>query len=343
MRANLKGYMAWFESSKRRTREGRFLLRAFVPLLLVAAFGTNCNSEQSGDDDDLGPAGKPNGRQDTTVRIPGSSYGGDGSLSLNPLCGEGSCVPDTNEGCEAPSSVGGGGGGEGGSAGSAGASNHFGGEALGWAGEVEGASQRERIVGEACRVTTNKKDESCTDGQCPVERACAGVGAAEEFGPCFSTTDCGAGLACVGAGDAGMCRRYCCDETSCGSGAFCEVGAELGTGLSVPVCANLTACSMLEDYPCPKGSLCACGTERACAIVKSDGSTGCVVPGEGLQGEACLGLHHGECAAGYVCSKGLGCLQVCEIGVVSACPTGALCQAPAEFPAGLGVCVDGPN
>jgi hypothetical protein len=300
--------------------------------LLLCVFEVRCTSSSDSSDDGVPFGGSPGERDRSTIRLPGTGQGGQPSERSNPFCGVGACDAETNLGCQPPPASGSGGasggpgfGGEGGSAG------HAGGGA-GPEAEFHAGSN----YGEACRIV----EPSLGCGvYCPRERRCLAAGRGVEFSPCFSASDCEAGLTCIGDGGSGVCRRYCCGATSCGNSGFCETAAEVETGVLVPVCAPLATCSMLDPFPCPIGRVCTCGSERTCAFVKNDGRTGCVVPGKGREGDACLGFNQGECAAGYVCSTTLGCLRICQLDDADACGGGS-CQAPADFAVGLGVCVD---
>jgi hypothetical protein len=299
-------------------------------VLLSALFELRC-SNGAGVADDFTPlAGGPGERDTTTIRLRGSAEGGAGADLMNPLCGRGDCQLETNLGCRAPAE--GGAGGEPGFAGSGGVAGAAG-SPMGGEGPKSAPLTE---PGEACRVRGSEED--CSE-DCERIRSCEPQGQGQELGPCFSPSDCADGLTCVGEGGSGICRRYCCTAASCGANGFCELGQELGTELEVPVCARLTVCSTLDPYPCPEGKVCPCGSERVCAVVKSDGRTGCVVPGQGQEGDDCAGYHQGECAAGFVCSSTLGCLRICQLGEVAACGSQAICQAPADFAPGLGVCV----
>ncbi len=167
---------------------------------------------------------------------------------------------------------------------------------------------------------------------------CALAGSGENGAPCVTEESCAPGLACVSDGTTAACRQYCCEQTTtCATGAFCAerpLAATAGQpALSVPVCVPADDCSLDEPYPCPTGKQCKCKSGTACAIVKEDGTTSCVVPGAGRGGEAC------PCAAGYVCSKSTNtCLKLCSTTAVKTeCGTGK-CLSVAGLPTGFGVC-----
>jgi hypothetical protein len=181
--------------------------------------------------------------------------------------------------------------------------------------------------------------------------ACQSAGTGELDTPCLSTSDCGAGLACVGGGLVGRCRPYCCrsdacdgmDRTYCSPQPERDSGAEPGSEpLIVPVCVSADDCDLGEPYPCPSGRTCECGDEKACMVVRAErdgdptsglGMTACVAPGDGEAGDAC------PCSWGHVCSRASGtCLELCSTVAASA-TCSERCQASAELPLGWGVCI----
>jgi hypothetical protein len=297
-----------------------------------------------------------------------------GQLRLNPLCGkpdsDSSCVPDSPMSCgvftppvvpsedaspsdDAASSGQAGARGEGGAGGdSAGpaASSGAGGDggASGAAGDG-GASGAGGAAG-AAPVTPPKYS-------CQVQRAetapyeafsrCALAGSGAESAPCLTSSDCQAGLGCVGDQNAGLCQKYCCqDADDCEAGTYCaerpmrdKTTNELPKGVTdtrrllIPVCVHAGNCDLSAPYPCPKGSECACAAGTACLVVRADGTTTCAVPGAGKVGEAC------PCAWGHVCSAASNrCLELCYTRDSGACGDGR-CQSASELPDGWGVCV----
>jgi hypothetical protein len=147
----------------------------------------------------------------------------------------------------------------------------------------------------------------------------------------------------VTSGDAGRCLPYCCDQNSkCTSGTYCaEQPLRKGSGdvsnadqQRVPVCVPADACSLDEQFPCPTGSECRCKGDTACMIVRDDGTTTCLKPGTGLQGDAC------PCAWNHVCSSVTHqCIKICHTDPTkNDCGT-QKCQASSELPQNFGVCV----
>jgi hypothetical protein len=168
--------------------------------------------------------------------------------------------------------------------------------------------------------------------------SCQPAGRFEAGGPCHSAADCAAGLGCVAAdGEGGVCRQYCCGHVeSCAAGTYCDerpmaesvAGASSSAPVPIPVCVPAMNCELLNDSVCPTG--------LTCTIVREDGTTSCVVPGEGRADEHC------PCAPGFVCSMLTNqCKQLCRIDSrAPECGAGAKCQGgSAIYPAGFGVCV----
>jgi hypothetical protein len=176
----------------------------------------------------------------------------------------------------------------------------------------------------------------------PVRR-CLPSGLGGMKSPCNSVSDCAPGFGCVGSNGTGQCFRYCCRTTAdCGDGNFCAERPLLDGDsdknkkpLFVPVCAPGEDCALLEPFPC-MGDGCSCDdpATTACAVVRTDGTRGCVVPGTGRVNDAC------PCAAGYYCSLATSsCVKICKTdGIDERCAPGK-CQAAAGFPAGFGLCV----
>ncbi|MEZ4298011.1 MAG: hypothetical protein R3B70_23845 [Polyangiaceae bacterium] len=225
---------------------------------------------------------------------------------------------------------GGGGAGTGGSGGastggSGGASTGAGGASTGGAG---GAS-----TGGAGGAPGELLECKLVVGADGIERACRAVGAYPELSPCNSAADCGAGLGCVLAADqgTGVCREYCCGDVElCGPKTFCAPRpmAE-ANGVSIPVCVDADDCTLLEDGQCADGLV--------CTVVRADGTTACVPPGTGKQGEPC------PCAPGFACTKLLNeCRKICHTkpqGSAEECEPGYGCQGNSSLPEGFGLCI----
>lgn len=167
-----------------------------------------------------------------------------------------------------------------------------------------------------------------------IERACVLSGTYGELSPCMTASDCGPGLGCVlvsGQGT-GVCREYCCgDLEDCPQSTYCAPRpmAEAGAGVEIPVCVDADDCTLLEEGQCPEG--------LACTVVRSDGTTACVPPGTGKQGEAC------PCAPGFACTKLVNeCRQICHTEPLPSeneCAPGFECQGASSLPEGFGLCV----
>jgi len=297
-------------------------LATLIGLIACAALAMNCSSSDgviadSGSADDEGNS--RGGGSTIDLNSPGGG-GNTGADGLSPLCGVGSCMPDDAKSCDL------GMGGESAQGGQGGASGFP-------AGPGDLGPQ-----GSSCQVST-----VCDGDECAPQRSCGAVGSGERGAPCFGSSDCAAGFACIGDTATGSCQPYCCRGTTdaCGAQDFCGsrplVGAE---DTLVPVCVPTEKCSLTEPFPCPEGRSCGCSGDRACVVVRSDGQTACAVPAKGKDGDTCSGDEPGACAHGYVCSEGSGCLKLCNtVGSESGCDQGDSCQTPAGFPTDLGVCV----
>lgn len=162
---------------------------------------------------------------------------------------------------------------------------------------------------------------------------CAAPGVFKEGEPCEKAANCGPSLGCVRMeSEVAVCRAYCCgDIEACAPGSYCTLGAMAEdtinpSPIQIPVCVPATPCTPLDDTTCPAG--------RTCTLVRTDGTTSCVEPGAGKQGDGC------PCAAGHVCVLSSNtCRALCHVGA-NDCPNGMLCQGGSEgFPDGIGVCV----
>lgn len=359
----------------------RRALFAALSTALLFGLAWGCAAADNSDDAPAAAAGS-NGAvepdNDASVIMPGAVVQDAGSLNLNPLCGVITCVPDLPDSCgrfrpPVGPTTDAGVGGDAAIIGQAGANGEggFGGDSAGpvvSSGAGEGGAS-----GAADRGTTGAGGEAGVSGAagasgvvpvtpaygCQVQRtasaprvpfsACALAGSGAENAPCLTSSDCQAGLGCVGDQNAGLCQKFCCqDADDCEHGSYCadrtlrdalvndtRVTSDARVPLSVPVCVHAENCDLSATYPCPKGSECACGSGTACLVVRSDGTTTCAVPGRGKVGEAC------PCAWGHVCSAATDqCLELCNTQDSSACGTGK-CQSASELPNGWGVCVGG--
>jgi hypothetical protein len=190
----------------------------------------------------------------------------------------------------------------------------------------------------SCALPTNPDNPSSMSCQIvPTELGpvaeCLTPGAFKDSEPCEDTSNCGASLGCVRMGsEVAVCRPYCCgDIEACAPGSYCTLGSMAddvvnAEPIQIPVCVPATPCTLLDDTTCPPG--------RTCTLVRTDGTTSCIDPGIGKQGDAC------PCSAGHVCVLSSGtCRALCHVGG-SDCPKDMLCQGGSEgFPSGIGVCV----
>jgi len=174
-------------------------------------------------------------------------------------------------------------------------------------------------------------------------RQCAAAGTGIANAPCFSAADCAPSYACVTENDAGRCLPYCCAQNStCTSGTFCAerplrrdaADTSNAEPPHVPVCVPADACSLEDEYPCPSGSECRCKGDTACMVVRSPGTTTCMKPGTGQQGDAC------PCAWNHVCSSVTHqCTKICHTDPTSNDCGNQKCQASSELPQNFGLCV----
>jgi hypothetical protein len=195
------------------------------------------------------------------------------------------------------------------------------------------------IGGDDCEQGTaggEPQETSCqlVPGEGAAVSECAPVGTFDEGEPCNSANNCAAGLGCAATPNAGgVCRSYCCgDVESCPANTYCEpqemAEDTINTPrLEIPVCIPVTPCQLLNEKSCT--------APLTCTIVRADGTTSCVMPGQGEINEDC------PCAAGYVCSKLQNkCLKLCDTDMPEAyCGAGMSCfGGNAGFPEGVGVC-----
>ncbi len=176
--------------------------------------------------------------------------------------------------------------------------------------------------------------------------ACLPAGSAASLA-CQAASDCAPGYACVGQNNAAKCLPYCCtDPEACAEGTFCSVqplhqpSDVPDDPLLVPVCIAAHDCWLDEPYPCPEEDSCTCPEGLACTVVRADGTTGCVPPGGGVEGEPCPCAPASENSLGYVCSQATEtCVKVCSLGTsTSGCGVGSRCQATAALQDRFGVC-----
>jgi hypothetical protein len=343
--------------------------------LLGAAFVQSCSSSVVGDS----PVGNATGGSprpdsgDAVVDVATPDDGGAGGESpYNPLCGVVDCVPDRPDACPSsdagsPGTSGTGTGGSGGSAGTASDGGSGAGGAPGEAGKGSGGAPNDGgmggeggqaasggIAGEAGTSGTGAVSGTGGTGSTTIVNSCqvrpkngdpraqcvpAGIGAADA--PCLSGSDCAPGLACVREGEAGQCRPYCCESTSCPERTHCFERSLFGVTpeLEVPVCVPSVDCGLAEPFPCPEGTTCSCPDGLACMVVGTDRTTTCAEPGQGQEGWAC------PCDWGHVCSQVTNrCVKLCQTADPEmACEETGMCQASAELPPGWGVCVGMPR
>lgn len=343
----------------------------FSSFTWVMAGGCSASNKDGGDGvRGFNNAGTGGGTQGDPTKVTPDASGVDGGLmnGLNPLCGDslaaGTCVPDISSACllyvpptpgaggaggeggiggavsggaggEAGAEQSGGAGGEAGTSGGATGGDGNAGAANGGAGGAAGAGPTNpgELAAYSCQVTR-------PNGQ--LLRQCVPAGTGKVNAPCFSAADCAPSFACVTENDAGRCLPYCCEQDSqCTSGTFCAERplrkAPSDTTSAepphVPVCVPADACSLEEPFPC-EGSECRCKGDTACMVVRDDGTTTCMKPGTGQQGDAC------PCAWNHVCSSVTHqCIEICRTDPTKNDCGAQKCQASSELPQNFGVCV----
>jgi hypothetical protein len=319
-----------------------------------------------------GSGGVPGGGSggSSPVTLAGNAgNGGTGKSPLNPLCGVadevGECVPDEASACldyvppqaaggEAaggapgtmPSANGEAGGQAGdaaggaaqagapGTEGGAGPNGLAGAPGAGAGGEGGQGAPMPGLPSYSCQVTSQGN---------LLTRQCVPAGSGTANAPCFSAADCAPSFACVTDGEAGRCLPYCCyASTVCAPGTYCAEqplrrspnSVTSDAAPRVPVCVPADGCSLEDKFPCPAGKDCRCKNDMACMVVRDDGTTACVKPGTGQQGDAC------PCAWNHVCSSVTHqCVKICRTDSVDGDCGTQKCQASAELPPNFGVCV----
>ncbi|APR83301.1 Hypothetical protein A7982_08650 [Minicystis rosea] len=144
--------------------------------------------------------------------------------------------------------------------------------------------------------------------------------------PCNKATDCQAGHGCSATPVTGICRQYCCGEPElCPQDSYCTPTTIADGDAQVPLCMPVTPCELLSDAVW-------CKNGQACAIVRNDGTTSCIDPGYGQDGDGC------PCAAGYTCSSSGTCLKLCHVDGDD-CGAGTCQGGTLPYPTGIGYCV----
>lgn len=167
---------------------------------------------------------------------------------------------------------------------------------------------------------------------------CGPAGQATDGVVCNTAQDCSPGMGCAATPNSGgVCKSYCCgDPEGCPAKTYCAAqpmaeDTSSDKKAEIPVCIPAVNCELLSNKGCTDPSL-------VCSIVRADGTTSCIPPGEGELNEAC------PCAAGFVCSKLTNqCKKLCKVGFDEMyCGAMGACQAGSSgFPESFGVCVGG--
>lgn len=335
----------FLRKSPHRLGEARALGVAFA--LLLAACSTAENEAAFGASDicfygcaDDGPAAR-----DASATEP-SDDAPDGAVDvepLHPLCGQGSCLPDSPTACTDPLGleIGEGPGTDDGDV------RSDDDEDAGAPGDADADASMPPDAGDevhedagtdagkpppllphvACHVTASANGTF---------RSCEPTGTGEANAPCLSSADCAPGLGCVGPALGGVCQPYCCgDPEACPSRTYCDArplrdGSHGESQSDIPVCVPAMGCKLLEQQPCADLGL-------VCSVVRADGTTSCVPQGAGKLDEPC------PCAFGYICAKSTNkCLKLCHVSQSSTeCPGGTCQGGTGGLPEGFGVCVGG--
>ena len=285
---------------------------------------------------DAGIGGNPLGTSSTASSSGSAGSGGASSGSA----GSGGASSSSASSSSASSGSAGSGGASSGSAGSGGASSSSAGSG--------GASSSSAGSGGGGGGGPDKGTSSATGGDSdagvPITLTCklapisgAAVAGCTQAGdlvvsnPCQTAGDCGVGLACVATPSGGVCRPYCCGQVeACPIDTYCAPVPMAEAAVKIPVCLPAYKCKPLDDSTCTNG--------QTCTIVRDDGTTSCVDPGDGSRGDAC------PCSAGQVCSKITNtCLKLCHIGNDAAdCGAGSCQGGVMGYPDGIGICVGYP-
>jgi hypothetical protein len=156
---------------------------------------------------------------------------------------------------------------------------------------------------------------------------CGLAGGAGDGDPCNDVSDCQAGLGCAATSVTNVCRQYCCgDPELCPAQTFCQPTTMAKSSVEVPLCVPAKMCELLNDSAY-------CTDGQTCTIVRAVGTTSCVDPGDGHEGDAC------PCAAGFMCSNATGtCVKLCHLEG-DECGNGTCQGGTLPYPAGIGFCV----
>ena len=189
-------------------------------------------------------------------------------------------------------------------------------------------------AGLACRVVSSD------------DAMCVASGNHTDGEACMSGADCAPGYECVG--DPGICRHYCCTESSCSAFSaankyspyyFCDVAVEKTSNVSVPVCMEQVSCDSFFETDAASG----CPYGQACTIVEAYGMSSeqvliptCDTIGKAKAGESC---ETEQCEKGFACYGLIGdrtCQQLCDGTVNNPCQYPATCANIGI--AGAGIC-----
>lgn len=200
--------------------------------------------------------------------------------------------------------------------------------------DAEGCAAAEDGAGGSASATPPELSCAVVNTEGDASSKCLPSGTSLVHEPCNSVSDCGPGLGCALVGGRGQCEPYCCGSVeACPSQTLCApLPIAEAPDAQIPVCVPTRACQLLDPKSCCNGDDCS----SACTVVRDDGTTSCVIPGDGELDDPC------PCAAGFICSKLTNeCKQLCHTGVDTAeCAGGGKCQGGSGgLPTGIGICV----
>jgi hypothetical protein len=100
------------------------------------------------------------------------------------------------------------------------------------------------------------------------------------------------------------------------------------TSADFDVVARPTECSVVAPQSADPQAFLRCDATSTCVTTPGEKTSCIALAASGAEGDACNGQN--ECAPGFTCSDGVGCVRACEVG--SACPDGTACQQFTDSP-----------
>jgi hypothetical protein len=280
-----------------RSTDFRFARRVFPPLVVVVAACTVPTR-------DIHPV-------DTTTST--STTGSAGSTSSSTSGSAGSAGSSTTTTASTTSSTSG--GGTKGTGGSAGAGGAGGGSAGSDGGTPSSCTSQTPTGTRMCA-----SGETCLRSSCgpPPQYSCFQAGAVMDGAPCTYSTDCAAGMICIGyRSDLSVCRKICALDADCNAGYRC-----LGSSSGCMPAIQGKYCQKLCDNITREGAT-SCGTGFKCDISCTDSGANpamCLLAGSLTSGSC---SSYTDCAAGYTCFDSV-CTATCRTN--ADCTGGATCS-----------------